>query len=101
MTFLSFFIQSRQPSLQQRPRLQLLQAQDEPLLAHLPPRLPPPVQQVPQFRQPQLAQRLLQPQALVAAAPGTLSATPFGPGGALFVNLLPLCLMPETFHRFW
>ena len=32
-----------------------------------------------------------------AAAPGTLFATPFGPGGAPFVTPLPSCLMPENF----
>ena len=31
-----------------------------------------------------------------AAAPGTPFATPFGPGGALFVTPLPSCLMPEN-----
>ena len=32
-----------------------------------------------------------------AAAPGTPFATPFGPGGALFVTPLPSCLTPESF----
>ena len=32
-----------------------------------------------------------------AAAPGTLFATPFGPGGARFVNPFPSCLMSENF----
>ena len=32
-----------------------------------------------------------------AAVPGTPFATPFGPGGAFFVTLLPSCVMPENF----